>query len=321
MIRTTASLPLGIDIGSARIRIVEAEATRGGIRIRNAVVRDVAAGAASSGVVADPEYVAMLLDDALQELGCRERRCVCAIGEPDAFIRSIHFPKMSHPERLRNAQYEARRYVAFAPEDTVVRLRRCDASPGEWALGVARASAVAARAMAVRRAKLKPVAMDHESLALFRALPEYDAVIDVGLNRTNLHVRAGRQARTLVTFSGGADITRGIANDLSIDTVNAERRKRILGTAGAGEKSVADLVCDIASLIANARTGCNIEKVALVGNGARLPGLCERIAVASSTLCRIPVSRLFADAAQNEDVIRAAAPDWTLAAALGAYRQ
>lgn len=312
------SLPLGIDIGAARIRIVQARMTVHGPRMNNVAVRDVARGAASSGVLGDPEYVSTLIEDALGELGTRERRCVCGIGEPDAFLRPVSFPRMTHLERLRNAAYEAKRYVAFPPEETIVRIHRPARTSGDWMLGIARKSAVSARSAALRRARLRPVAMDHEFFALQRALPGYDAILDIGLGRTNLHV-FGPAPRTLVTFNGGSDITRTIASDLSIDVNAAEKRKRILGTAGAGERGAADLVSDIAALVGSARSMRAIERIALVGNGARLPGLMERVRAAANLQCEVAVSEVFLDERHPPDVVRAAAPDWALAAGLAVW--
>lgn len=310
------ALPLGIDIGATRVRVLEAEQTPYGARVRAVAVREVAVGLSSSGALADPEYVAILLEDAIAELGTRQRRCVCAIGEPDALLRTVKLPRMTGLERDRAARFEAQRFVDYPIDEAVVRIHAIDAAAGVWGLGIARTSAILTRSASLRAARLKTVAIDHEACALIRALPGFDAVLDVGHQRTSLHVITPEMPVTLQAYNGGADVTRAIERELSLDAPTAEKRKRILGTAGAGERARAALAADITSLIKSARGTHPISRVALVGNAARLPGLPSDVESATGALCEIPVSAVLQSDGYPEDVIRSGAPDWTLAAGL-----
>lgn len=313
---TARNLPLGIDIGTTRLRVVEAEATAQGQRIRAVAVREISGGRSSSGALEDPSYVAALIEDALMELGTKQRRCVCAIGEPDALLRPLKFPKMTSLERERAARFEAQRFIEYPVDEAVVRIHPVDRTAGVWTLGIARASAILTRIAALRAAGLRPLAMDHEACALGRVLPGFDAIVDVGHQRTSMHVRTGQTPVTLQAYNGGADVTRAIERELSLDTQTAEKRKRILGTAGAGERARAALTADIASLIQNARATYAISRVALVGNAARLAGVAADLESATGALCELPVSDALRGRNYPEDVIRSSAPDWTLAAGL-----
>jgi Tfp pilus assembly PilM family ATPase len=126
---------------------------------------------------------------------------------------------------------------------------------------------------------------------------------------------------TLQTFNGGADVTRAIERELCIDEHTAERRKRILGTAGAGERARAALTADIAVLIQNARRERPVSRIALVGNGSRLPRLADDLERATGAMCEMPVSEPLRDGSYPEDVVRSSAPDWTLAAGLALWVQ
>lgn len=311
------TLPLGIDIGTTRLRVVEAAHAEHGARIRAVAVREVSPGAFTPGALADPNYIAALLEDALAEIGTRERRCVCAVGEPDALLRGVHLPKMTSIERERAARFEAQRFIDYPVEEAVVRIHRLDRSSGTWALGIARASSLIARIGVLRAAGLKPVAVDHEACALARALPGFDAIVDIGHQRTSVHLVTEQQTPvTLQAYNGGADVTRAIERELSLDGRTAEKRKRILGTAGAGERARAALSSDIAALIHNARAAHPISRVALVGNAARLAGLASELESATGARCEIPVSDALRGDAYPDDVIRSSATDWTLAAGL-----
>lgn len=315
----TRILPLGIDIGTTRVRVVEAVATPQGPRIRAVAVRDASAGSSSSGSLTDPEYVAALIEDAIAELGTPQRRCVCAIGEPDALLRPLKLPKMTSAERERAARFEGQRYIEYPIEEAVVRVHAVDASAGLWALGLARSSALLTRIAAIRAARLRAVAIDHEACALSRALPGFDAIIDIGHQRTSMHIVTDKTPATLQAYNGGADLTRAIERELSLDAHTAEKRKRILGTAGAGERARAALTADIAALIQNARQTQAISRVALVGNAARLSGLAAEIEAASGALCEMPVSDALRSDGYPEDVLGSSAPDWTLAAGLALW--
>jgi len=312
-------LPLGVDIGATRVRVVEAELCGTRARVRAVAVRDVPAGSSSSGTLRDAQYVGAIIEDAVVELGTRQRRCVCGIGEPDAMLRTLMLPKMTAVERERAARFEAERHIDYPVDEALVRLHRVDASGTAWVLGICRKSAIVTRSAALRAAGLKPVAMDHEACALARAFAGFDAVVDMGHHRTSLHVTTGHAPLTLQVCSGGADVTRAIERELAVDEQTAEKRKRILGTSGAGERSRAALASDVAALVRSARPTHAIKRIALVGNAARLPGIASDLETATGSLCEVPVSETLHGERYPEDVIRSSAPDWTLAAALAAW--
>lgn len=304
-------LPLGVDIGTTRVRVAEAEVTSSGARIRAVAVREVASD--------ETGYLCALIDDAVRELGTKERRCVCALGAPDALLRHVPFPKMPAGERERSARFEAQRFVDFPVEEAVVRVHAAGRSANVWAVGAARRHAVVARVHMLRRARLKPVGIDHEACALLRALPAYDAVLDVGHQRSSLHIRTAHAPVTLQAYNGGADVTRAIERELSIDARTAEKRKRILGTAGAGERARAALGADLIALVAQARRTYPLARIALTGNGARLPGLAPDLEAATGAHFEFAVGDVLRGHGYPDDVSRSGAPDWTLAAGLSLW--
>lgn len=313
------SLPLGIDIGATRLRVAHAYDAGDGPRVCAVAVREIPPGVSSSGAITDAGHVSALIEDAVAELRVRERRCVVAIGEPDAILRAVQFPKMSLLERERSARFEAQRHVDFPMDEAVVRVHRLREKDDVWTVGVARSASILTRSAAVRGAGLRPVAVDHEACALLRALPSYDAILDIGYQRATLHVASASAPVTLQTYSGGADITRAIERDLRVDERTAEKRKRILGTAGAGERARAGLISDVASIVSQGRRVRAIARVALCGNGARLAGLDAELQDACGAAVEMPVSEALRGE-YPDDVLRSSAPDWTLAAGLARWR-
>jgi Tfp pilus assembly PilM family ATPase len=315
-------LPLGIDLGSARVRVALGETGRdGSMRIRAIVARDVPDDAVSSLDVEQPGLVAAVLDDMLDEIGSRERRCVLAIGAPACALRAVRFPKMSWAERLRAARFEPQRYSAWDldEESSIVRTHLVDRLSGTYAVGVTRTTSIDSRVGTVRLAGLRAVAIDHDALAMRRMFPDCDAIVDVGSERSSVHVFGGIGPISMTTQSGGEAITRGIAAELSIDIPTAERRKRILGCAGAGVSARERVVTSIASLIDRARARTTIDRIVLTGNGARLPSFIQDLEEATGAITEAPVPEILRTGTYPEDVVRAAAPDWALAASLAAW--
>jgi Tfp pilus assembly PilM family ATPase len=315
-------LPLGVDVGSTRARIACGEATReGSVRIRAIVARDLPDDAVSPMHVEQPELVAAVIEEMLAEIGTRERRCVLAIGAPACALRTVRFPKMSSPERLRASRFEAQRFAGWDldEEGSIVRLHPADRAAGIFAIGVTRAESIDSRVASVRFAGLRAVAIDHDALAMRRVFPECDAIIDVGAERSSVHCFGPAGPSSLVAQIGGATITRGIAAELSIDMPTAERRKRILGCAGAGITAIEEVVTSIAALVDRARTRNTVDRVAVTGNGARLPNFVRALEEATGAIAEMPVPDVLHTAAYPEDVVRAAAPDWALAASLASW--
>jgi Tfp pilus assembly PilM family ATPase len=236
-------------------------------------------------------------------------------------LRTVRLPQMSWPERLRTSRFEAQRFAGWDLEeaDSIVRLHALDRAAGTFAIGVTRAESVDSRIRAARIAGLRAVAVDHDAFAIRRLFPDCDAIVDVGAERATVHCFSTTGPVSLVAHVGGATITRGIASELSIDIPTAERRKRILGCAGAGIAASEEVVAAIAALIDRARTRVSIEGIAVTGNGARLPNFARALEGATGAVAGMPVPEVLHTAAYPEDVVRVAAPDWALAASLALW--
>ncbi len=103
----------------------------------------------------------------------------------------------------------------------------------------------------------------------------------------------------------------------------AEQRKRSVGLAGAGEQARDALVDALATALIEIRASARAElrTVALVGNGARLPGLAEALERAVQVPVRLASFPADAASALPPDVVRAAAPDWGLAYGLALWER
>ena len=187
------------------------------------------------------------------------------------------------------------------------------------AVGAVREVALFARLRVLKRAGLRPAGVDYCAFALRRAFPYADAVLDVGFRRSVLYGFGADGPLTAALPGGGERITNAIGAALSIERHVAERRKRILGTAGAGEEARGELAAQAAAAIGKLRAAIPVRRIAMTGNGARLSGLAADVESATQALVEVSVSDLLQGGPYPDDVVRAAAPDWAMAAALASW--
>jgi Tfp pilus assembly PilM family ATPase len=303
----TRALPLGVDLGRARLCVALAE------RGSDGIPRLIAAVSKPTG-----ENAAATLAAVRSELGTRERRCVLALAAPDSLAREVTFPPLGRRERERAARFEAARFVPYALDEMVVRLLPLAA--GRQAVAVARRVALEQALQVTRRAGLRTIAVDDAAFALLRAF-DADVIVDVGLGGSTCVVRDEPLPAVRVLTLGGQALTDGIVAALGIDGVTAEQRKRGIGLAGAGEPVRDALLDQIAAALVEARTTIprELTGVVLTGNGARLPGLAAAVERAIAIPTRLGTLPPQACSVLPADVVRAAAPDWGLAYGLALW--
>ena len=314
------SLPLGVDIGSTRIRVASSVWSTGSVALRAVATRDIATGVATSGMIADPEYVGAILEQLRDELQVKERRCVCSVGVPDAALKTLQLPSMTWMERRRAATFEALSSENWRRQDALVRVHPVDERKNLHAVGVAAKAVVASRLQALRSGGLVPVAIDYDTFAYARILGRYDAIVDVGLERTAAHLLRREKPLSICRARGGADITRAIEQELSVDSQTAEKRKRIVGTAGAGEGGRAVFLADITRLLESVFSAdATVKRVAVCGNGARLARFTTDLANASGLEVGLALPPAPLAGTYPPDVFESAAPDWALAIGLSLW--
>lgn len=314
------SLPLGIDIGSTRIRMASSVFCSGSVTLQAVAARDISSGAATSGLVADTEYVGTILEEMREELQVKERRAVCSVGAPDAGLKTLKLPPMSWLERRRAAAFEALANTPYSREEAAVRIHPVDEKNNLHAVGVIPKVILASRIKSLRTGGLVPIAVDYDAFAYARLLHRYDVIVDVGLERTAAHLLRRETPLSICRNAGGAQITRAIEQDLSIDTRTAEKRKRIVGTTGAGESGRARVVADVTRLLESLISiDLSVKRVGVCGNGARLARICSDIARASGLEVELAGAAAALTSGYPSDVFEAATPDWALAIGLSMW--
>ena len=309
MKQRTATLPLGIDIGGRRVRIALLE------RATNEPPKLIAVAARDH--TGDP---AAALRAALDELQTTERRCVLALAPADALLCMADLPRMSPWERASAARFEAARFIDYPIAEGAISLVRTNVEQ-RWAIGIARSSALNASLACAKRSNLRPLAVDDMALALHRAHPDADGIIDIGEDATRLMLFGGTIPHVTRIPIAGESITVAIAQSLGIDIAAAEDRKRRIGFGGAGEAQRDLLIGSLGEALADARANgyTGVRHIVLCGNGSRVPGLNDAIERAIGYTIRPAALPPEISDTLPPDVLRAAAADWSAAYGLSLW--
>jgi Tfp pilus assembly PilM family ATPase len=303
------TLPLGVDIGRKRVRVALSARMEGAAPTLIAV--------ASRDHTGDPITA---LRDACTELHTAERRCVLALGAPDALLRTVDFPPMSRWERARAARFEAARFIDYPIAEAAISLV---AVPGtsRWAIGIARRSALAEALHTARGARLRALGVDDAAFALRRAHSTVAGVIDVGDEATRLTVFGHPIPFVACIPIGGEQLTDAIAQSLGIGLDAAEERKRSIGFGGAGDAQRDTLIAALSEALADARAVGypGAGTIVLCGNGSRVPGFAIALEHAAGYPIRAAGLEPDCSTTLPSDVLRAAAADWSVAFGLSLW--
>jgi Tfp pilus assembly PilM family ATPase len=299
------SFPIGLDIGSSRVRACAIGWADGRFRVLRVAACDIAG-----------DDVAAAIRRTHAELGSTERRCVVAVRPPDAVVRRASFPRMSAAERRRAAAFASRGEGA-ATVPVVTRVRALPAA-GDYACGTIVRSVLAERVAVCRRAGLRAVAVEYEPLAWRRVSPSSDCVLDVGLRSSRL-IAFGRDVPHVTEIPlGGTAFTEAVGASLGLDFARAEDRKRASGLGPSGDAERERLVSAVFDVVTTlrARGVADVRTLVLGGNGSRIAALAEALSTALGCEVARVDPQLAIDTAYPADVFRAATPDWSVAVGL-----
>ena len=262
-------LPLGIDIGAARVRVVALSMqSNGSFRLL---------GAGAADVVDHPRSA---LTFALQQVSTPERRCVAMIRSCDSSLEKVVLPPMSGREANRAARLQALTSFDAEAEALAVRpvLLECNARRERRMLIASAPSRIVRETIRILEgAGLRPICVDHEACALMRAAGS--TLLDIGFARSTLVAIAEGAPVLRMLGIGGTHFTKALARDYGVEEDIAEHRKRTVGLTGAAKDVLGHFVQSLGAELHALRDteGLDVTSLRLCGNGARLPELRENI--------------------------------------------
>ena len=287
----------GLDIGSFSIRAVEVTLAKERPVISAFGHMPLPDGAVQAGLVVDERAVSATLRQlwAVQKL--QNRRVVVGLAHPQVVVREVTISNLPAKEMKKALPFQVRDAIPLPIDEALLDFFPLEeAEPNEPVRGVVIAApktAVRATFRAVEGAGLHVERVDLASFAALRAAAhtgsDVEAVVDIGARSTNIIVHIEGEPQIVRTVPrGGAEITTMIADRLGATNDEAEALKCRVGlhiadgaeTADVVEEAVRPLISEIRSSLSYytaTKPGSRVTRLALVGGGAQLPGLVERL--------------------------------------------
>jgi len=294
---------LGIDIGTASIKIVELEKKSGRFMLYNYGLFGLM-GTKSSNPAAMGQSILNLpneeiirgIKEVLKIAGIRSREAVASIPSFSTFSKIIEMPYVSDQDLTKVLPFEAKKHIPTPLEDvildwsiigTVENKDNKEALPNvEIFMAAVHKNEAKRYQEIVTGAGLDLVALELENSSLIRSLIGNDlsptAIINIGGRSTSIIIIDKGYERVSHNYEiGGFEITKSIAQSLNIGLDKAEELKKKFGLKQSGEDiinqamvSLIDMmVFETKKIISNYEASKNrkIERILLVGGLTNMP--------------------------------------------------
>jgi type IV pilus assembly protein PilM len=236
------AIATGLDIGSSAIKLVQLQRAKEGIALHKAGSAPTPVGGVKAGVIVDSLAVAQAVRSLLNALQIEGGPTVGAVAGPTVVVREVPLPTMSDRQLRRSIQWEARNYISFPIEDSVVEFEVLERPPAQSG-GNMRVMLVAAprdmvdsQVETMELAGLEPLAVEIQPFAAMRGLLATDgeaqasgettALLEIGASYTEITIIKDRQfvLSRMIPIAGNA-FTDAIRNALDISPEEANQLK------------------------------------------------------------------------------------------------
>ncbi|WP_141317097.1 type IV pilus assembly protein PilM [Halomonas halmophila] len=299
---------LGVDIGVSAVKLVELRMARGAMRLCGHGVAALPRGAVSDGRIHDTDGVVEALQRVRRQAGTRAQCASVAVPAEAAIIKSLSFPVgLTEDELEAHLQLESDQHIPFPFSEVSFDFQLLGASaddPEQQAvlLVACRREAVEQRAQLLRRAGLKPVAVDVETFAVERSMArvmgrtgapddagEPAALVDIGSELSSFQVL--QHGRTLyrheMTLGSRALLEEVQVHGGGVAPEAASGPHGILSDDDHGRllvpfvEDLAQQIDRALQLYHTAGQRREVNHLWLAGGASVLPGLVERLAEAT----------------------------------------
>lgn len=288
---------LGIDIGTASIKVVELENKNNRFTLKNYGLfemksdKNVPSGEQSILKLPDSEII-WGIKEVLSKSKISGRDVVASIPAFSTFATVIEMPYLSEDELAKAIPFEARKYVPIPLEEVVldwsiIGVKGEGARPTvEIFLAAVPKDETVRYQSIMSGAGLNLKALELENSALIRALLGNDlaptAIVNIGGRSTSIVIISKGYERLSHNYEvGGFEITKSVARSLNVGLEKADELKKRLGLKQTDENIVDEAMSSLVDMMAfetrktmNSYENSNGEKVArvlLVGGVVNMP--------------------------------------------------
>lgn len=223
---------LGIDIGTETIKIVEVGWKNGKAQLKGVSVTEIPEQLIDDGLIIDQTALEAVIKKTIETSGFKARDVVAAVGGRSVYMREIMFPIMK-PEELREAiKWDMEEYVPYAPDTyyfdfSVIGPGKTDMEQRILLVAVPK-DRIDALVAVLKNVGLVPIAIDIESLALYRTIDDAKNSVMVDIGGAVSQVTIYQDGCPVVSRAipiAGQQFTGAIMSELGLDFSEAERLK------------------------------------------------------------------------------------------------
>ncbi len=247
---------IGIDIGTASIKLIEIEESKGGYRLKNFGIGHLPKDSIVNGSILNHDGVVSVLQQLISNLKVKCKNAVVSISGHPVIIKKITMPLATNEELADSIKYEAEQYIPFALEEVNIDFRIL--SVDEEKTEQMNVMLVAAKKVMINEytkvltaAGLRPIILDIDVFALENAFElNYNneekrtiALVDIGASTTNINIIRDRVSSfTRDIFLGGNSISEELQKKFGISFEEAETFKIARGIEGIGYEEGEDVI-------------------------------------------------------------------------------
>jgi len=299
----TKSFAFGLDLSDLSIKIASLEQNGQSLSLASFGRLDLPQNLIESGVIKKEQELIEEIKKAVRQVqGERisSSSCIVSLPETEAYIRVVQLPKMKSEEIPEAIKWEIEANIPVALDDIYFDWQAVgNEMPNQTdiLIGALPKVSVDPYLSVIKKAGLKPLAFEIESVAIARALirenelSEPVIIVDLGARRTNLIIYCGRTVWFTTSLPiSNISLTADVAKSLKISLEQAKEMKFAVGldpekqgsqVFEAMEPRLLELTSEIGKYIEywrassySRRSGEGlIKKILLCGGGANLGGL------------------------------------------------
>jgi len=252
------SLPVGLDIGSNRIKVVQLKPATPNPLLLKYGIADAPVDSVVDGEINDTEAVAQTISDLLYSSGISEKRVILGISNQKIIVRVISVPYMEKDELRSAIEFQAGDHIPIPIDQAIIdfvvvgeRQNEKNERLLDIILVAAQKEMVAKHIEALEKAKLKPYIVDVSSFAIARSLIEPPALVpeekdiekakkavglvDIGDEVTNITiVENGILRFSRITSVADNTFTKALVTHLNLSVEDAIKNKDKYGFAPVG---------------------------------------------------------------------------------------
>lgn len=295
----------GLDLSDLSLKIAHLKKEKEGLVLASYGRAEIPEGVIEQGEIKKEEVLIQIIKKAISEikgLPLKTKYCVVSLPETEAFIHLLQLPKMKKEEISEAVKWEAESHIPFPINEVyfdwqIIQPVRDGQDYYDILIGALSKKLVDPYLEVFKKAGLKPLVFEIESIAIARALVENNfslkpiMIIDLGSRRTSFIIFSGRTVHFTASLAISNNyLIEEIAKNLKVDMTQAKRLKFEVGLDKNKEggkvfeallPSLTELVKQIEKYIEFYQTHSlpghfkdgEVAKILLCGGGANLIGL------------------------------------------------